>query len=192
MDSQEAEAVALAWGGWRVSNGVREEDTARYLSRGEEKSRKAATSSGMWFRARRVMTRRALSLAWGIWMVQRWWWMAWPILPTCSGVGSSGRCLMGIPPTLHTCLKQTEASGKVGTTCLLLWYPSHPKGLMTLSLYTYCTIHLCILLPHQTTSSRSSGLLFPGTSFLYGPKLHLTSIQLPHAPAIVIRATKAL
>lgn len=74
MGRQEAETVALAWGGWRVGNGVPlcEEDTARYLSRGEEKSRKAATSSGMWFLASRVMTRRALSLAWGIWMAQRW------------------------------------------------------------------------------------------------------------------------
>lgn len=188
MGGQEVEAAAL-------SNGVSEEDTARYLSRGVEKSRKAATSSGMWFRASSVMTRRALSLAWGIWMAQRCWWMAWPILPTCSGVGSSGRCLMGTPPTLHTCLKQTEASGKVGPLASHWTHPSHPLGLMTLSLCTYWTIlfiSICILLPHQTTSSRSSGLFFPVTSFLYGSKLHLTNVHLPHDSAVAIRATRTL
>lgn len=87
MDRQGARSCdpGLGEDGRYVTESVtRGQGVARYLSRGVEKSRKTATNSGMWFLASRVMTCRILFLAWGIWMAQRWWWMAWPILPTWS------------------------------------------------------------------------------------------------------------
>lgn len=56
---------------------------AGHLSRRMEKSRKAATSSGAWFRASRVTASRTSSLAWGMRTELSCRWMAWPRLATC-------------------------------------------------------------------------------------------------------------
>lgn len=64
---------------------------AGYLSRGMEKSRKVATSSGVWFRASRVMACRAFFLAWGRRTEQSCRWMAWPRLATYGGSKSAGQ-----------------------------------------------------------------------------------------------------
>lgn len=67
------------------------EGGAGYLSRGVEKSRKVATSSGVWFRASRVMACRAFFLAWGRRTEQSCRWMAWPRLATYGGSQSAGQ-----------------------------------------------------------------------------------------------------
>ena len=75
-----------AWG--RLEGG------AGHLSRGMEKSRKVATSSGVWLRASRVMACRAFSLAWGMRMEQSCKWMARPRLATYAGGRVWGRGLV--------------------------------------------------------------------------------------------------
>lgn len=67
------------------------EGGAGYLSSGMEKSRKVDTSSGVWFRASRVMTCRAIFLAWGRQKEQSCRWMAWPRLATYGSRKSAGQ-----------------------------------------------------------------------------------------------------
>lgn len=83
-----------AWGRMDGGQWGGEGRRAGHLSREMEKSRKAATSSEVWFRARRVMACRAFSLAWGMWMEQSCRWMAWPRVATCAGRKSMGRGLI--------------------------------------------------------------------------------------------------
>ena len=91
---QGAEILPSAWGRMDGGHWGREGRRAGHLSSGMEKSRKAATSSEVWFRASRVMACRAFSLAWGMRMEQSCRWMARPRLATCAGRKSMGRGLV--------------------------------------------------------------------------------------------------
>lgn len=76
---------APAWGRTEGRQGAARRGEAGHLSRGMEKSRKAAASWGAWSRASRVMARRACSFALGMDTEQSCRWMARPRLPTCAG-----------------------------------------------------------------------------------------------------------
>lgn len=79
-----------AWGRRRVGHGGRGEGGAGHLSRGMEKSRKVATSSGVWLRASRVTACRMSSLAWGMRTEHSCKWMARPRLATFAGRQNMG------------------------------------------------------------------------------------------------------